>query len=64
MANSDKPYTEIDDPAKKPSLEELGSGAAERAVFGESGMGGMVRITIAVIIFIVACGTMFYLWNN
>lgn len=59
-----RPNVDFPDPAKRPSLDDQGAGPAERAVLGTMGMNGMIRIAIAILIFIVACGTMFYLWNN
>lgn len=64
MADTDKPNVEFDDPAKRPSLDDQGSGPAERAVFGTMGMGGMVRFALAIAIFIVVGGTAFYFLNG
>lgn len=58
--SDDKPNVEIEDPAQKPTLEDLGSGPAERAVFGKSGYGGMLRLLIGVVLFILVFGTLFY----
>lgn len=64
MSEPEKPNVDFPDPAKRPSLDDQGAGPAERAVLGTMGMEGMIRIGIAILIFIVAGGTMFYFWNN
>ncbi|MCP8883712.1 hypothetical protein NIM87_09400 [Devosia sp. XJ19-1] len=64
MANTDKPNVEFHDPAKRPSLDDQGSGPAERAVLGTMGMGGVTRLAIAIVVFIAVCGTAFYLVNG
>ncbi|MBJ3783669.1 hypothetical protein [Devosia sediminis] len=60
MANPEKPNVDFDDPAKRPSLEDQYSGPAERAVLGTMGPNGMIGIFIAILVFIVVCGTAFY----
>lgn len=57
----EKPNVEFDDPAAKPNSEELASGPLDRAVFGRHGMGGFCRLVIAIGLFIVLFGTLFYL---
>ncbi len=42
------------------TLTELGRGKAERAVLGSNPMGTMARIIVAVVVFIVLFGTVFY----
>ncbi|SFV30206.1 hypothetical protein SAMN05216456_0944 [Devosia crocina] len=64
MADPDRPNVDFTDPAKRPNLDDQGAGPAERAVMGTMGSGGMVRLVIAIGVFIIVCGTMFYLWNN
>ncbi|SMQ70145.1 hypothetical protein SAMN06295905_1796 [Devosia lucknowensis] len=64
MSTSKKPNTEFDDPAKRPSLDDQGSGPAERAVLGTMGPNGMIRLVVAILIFIVVGGTAFYFMNG
>ena len=64
MAPSEKPNVDVEDPAKRPSLDDQYSGPAERAVFGTMGPGGMVGLFIAILVFIVVCGTAFYFANG
>lgn len=61
MTRPEKPNVDFDDPAKRPSLDDQGSGLNERAVLGRMGSGGMIRIAIAILIFIIAGGTLAYL---
>ncbi|HEY8576004.1 MAG TPA: hypothetical protein VIL88_06665 [Devosia sp.] len=51
--NDPRPETDI-------ALTEQGRGAAERAVLGKNPMGSMARVILAVILFIVVFGTIFY----
>lgn len=64
MPDPEKPNVEIEDPAQKPTLEDLGSGPAERAVFGKSAYGGMTRLVLIIALFILVFGTLFYFLNR
>lgn len=56
-----KPYVDIEDPAEKPSLEDLGSGPAERALFGShGGMSGLFRFLVPLALFLLIAGSVFY----
>jgi hypothetical protein len=60
MPEPEKPNVDVDKPEEKPSLEDLGSGPAERAVFGRGPRTGALRLAIAVVAFIVLFGWLFY----
>lgn len=64
MATNEKPNVEHDDPAKRPSQDDQYSGPAERAVLGTMGPNGMIRLVVAILVFIVVCGTAFYFVNG
>jgi hypothetical protein len=62
MSKTDKPNVDIEDPAKRPSLKDLGAGPAERAVFGsQGGMGGFYRFIIPLAALLVCAGLFFAL---
>ena len=61
MSTPEKPNVEFEDPAKRPSLEEQGSGPAERAVLGEMGPGGMIWLAVGILLFLVVGGTVFFM---
>ena len=65
MSSPEKPNVEVEDPAKKPSLEDLGAGPAERAVFGShGGMHGFVQFGIGIAALLLVFGLLFvYLLN-
>ena len=63
-ATPEKPNVEIEDPAKKPSLEDLGSGPAERAVFGHTPGTAVLRLVLGVAFFVLVFGTLFYFLNR
>jgi hypothetical protein len=63
-ATPEKPNVEIEDPAKKPSLEDLGSGPAERAMFGRSPGTAVFRVVLGLALFILVFGTLFYALNR
>ncbi|RYG58272.1 MAG: hypothetical protein EON56_00135 [Alphaproteobacteria bacterium] len=60
MAELRKPNVDFPDPAKRPSLDDQASGPAERAVLGRMGSGGVIRVAIAILVFIVLGGTLAY----
>ncbi|WP_127752493.1 MULTISPECIES: hypothetical protein [unclassified Devosia] len=53
---SDQPQSET-----SATVTDRGRGPAERAVLGEDPRGSIVRIVVAVIVFIVVAGTIFYM---
>jgi hypothetical protein len=64
MSTPEKPNVEFDDPAKRPSLEDQGSSPAERAVLGEMGPNGMIWLVVAILVFLVVGGTVFFMFNR
>lgn len=52
------------DPATRPetdkTLTELGRGKAERVALGNNPIGSMARIVLAIVLFVVVFGTVFY----
>ena len=46
------------------TLTERGRGTAERVALGKDPRGSIVRIIVAVIVFIVVAGTIFYMAMN
>ncbi len=55
-ANTERPRPETDE-----TLVERGRGSAERAALGRNPYGSMVRVILAVVLFVVVFGTIFFL---
>ena len=57
--------TEMRKPPTRPetdsTITELGRGKAERVVLGSKPYGSMVRIVLAVLVFVLVFGTIFFL---
>jgi hypothetical protein len=60
----EKPNVEVEDPAKRPSLEDQGRGPAERAVLGTSPATSLTRMVLFALLFIVGFGTLFFFLNQ
>lgn len=58
-ADGERPRPETDE-----ILVERNRGPAERAVLGRSPYGSIVRIVVAVVLFIVVFGTIFFLMQK
>ena len=56
----ERPNVDIEDPAARPDLDELGGGKAERALLGRQGTAGFRRLLLALALFILVFGTLFY----
>ena len=63
-ATPEKPNVEFEDPAKKPSMEDLGSGPVERAVFGQTPRTAVFRLGLGLALFALVFGTLFYFLNR
>ena len=67
-AGADSMWDSANEPAARPetdeNLTELGRGKAERVVLGSNPLGTMVRIVLAIVLFVVLFGTVFYFAQN
>ncbi|RYE60274.1 MAG: hypothetical protein EOP20_02985 [Hyphomicrobiales bacterium] len=62
MDSSNRPDND-NQPARRPDIEVLDS-APDTSVADAQSKERLVRIGLAVVIFIIACAAMVYFWNN